>query len=277
MKLTTKKVLRALKTPGRYGDGNGLYLQVVTAGRGSWLLRYERDGRERAMGLGSVADFTLAEARQRARAARQQLADGVDPLNHRQAERERQRLEAAKNITFRACADKYFAAHADEWGNAKHRLQFTSSMRDHVYPIIGNVSVAAVDEPMILKVLAPIWATKTVTARRIRNSIAAVLDYAAAAKYRTGTNPARWEGHLEHLLAAPEKLAPIQHHAAMPYAEVASFIAELRQLDGVPARALEFLILAAARTGEITGAQWERDRSGGADLDGPRSTDERPA
>src|SRR5258708_33071265 len=120
MNLTAKRVLRAMKKPGRYGDGNGLYLQVVTAGHGSWLLRYERNGRERAMGLGSTA-FSLAEARQRARAARQQLADGVDPLEQRRAERDRQALAAAKNVTFRQCAEQYFAAHADEWNNPKHR------------------------------------------------------------------------------------------------------------------------------------------------------------
>jgi integrase len=257
MKLTTKKVAKLLQRQGRHHDGDGLYLQVVVAGRGSWLLRYERDGRERAMGLGSVADFTLAEARQRARSARQLLADGIDPLDQRREDRARKVLEAARAVTFKQVADEYFAAHAGEWANPKHRMAFTSSMRDYVYPVIGSLPVQAVDEPVILKILSPIWAEKTVTAKRTRNRIAAVLDFAAAAKYRTGTNPARWEGHLEHLLAAPDKIAPRQHHPALPYTEVASFVAQIRAVEGTAARALEFLILTAARTGEVVGAVWD--------------------
>lgn len=257
MKLTTKKVLKLLKHPGRHGDGDGLYLQVMSPGRGSWLLRYERMGRERTMGLGATVDFTLAEARSRARAARQLLADGIDPLDARRAERDRQALEAARAMTFKQCAEAYFAAHADGWSNVKWRSQFTNTLRDYAYPIIGSVSVAAIDEALVLKVLTPIWKDKTPTARRVRNRIAAVLDYASAAGFRTGTNPARWEGHLEHLLAAPDKIARVQHHAALPYAEIAPFIARLREEAGVPARALEFLILTAARTGEVVGATWD--------------------
>jgi integrase len=254
VKLTAKRVLRFLKKPGRYADGDGLYLQVNTPGRGSWILRYERAGRERAMGLGALVNFNLAEARQRAKAKRQLLADGIDPLDHRQAEREQKALAAARNVTFRQCSQQYYEAHADEWSNLRHRQQFTSSMRDYVYPVIGSTSVGAVDEPLVLKTLAPIWKTKTVTAKRVRNRIAAVLDYAAACKYRTGTNPARWEGHLEHLLPAPEKIAAVRHHAALPHGELANFIVELRKVGGVTARALEFTILTSARTNETSEA-----------------------
>jgi len=257
MKLTAKRILKFLKTPGRYGDGDGLYLQVNTPGRASWILRYERDGRERAMGLGALVDFNLAEARQRAKTKRQLLADGIDPLDHKQAKREQDRLEAARNVTFKQCAEQYYDAHADEWSNARHRQQFTSSMRDHVYPIIGSTWVGAIDEPLVLKTLAPIWKIKTVTAKRVRNRIAAVLDYAAACKYRTGTNPARWEGHLEHLLPAPEKIAAVKDHAALPHGELATFIIGLRKVEGVPARALEFLILTATRTNEVAEANWD--------------------
>jgi integrase len=255
--LTTKRILKFLKTPGRYGDGDGLYLQVNVPGRGSWLLRYERNGRERAMGLGKLADFSLKEARQRAKAARQLLADGIDPLDAKSAQRQQQVLEAARNVTFKKCAEQYFAAHADEWSSPRHRQQFANSLRDYVYPVIGATPVGAVDEPLVLKVLEPIWKEKTVTAKRVRNRIASVLDYATACKYRSGTNPARWEGHLEHLLAAPEKIATVKHHPAMPYGELASFITELRKIEGVPARALEFLILTAARTDEVNGAIWD--------------------
>jgi integrase len=259
MRLTAKRVAKLLKTEGRYGDGNGLYLQVAAPGKGSWLLRYQRHGRSRAMGLGSVADFSLAEARLRARAERQKLTDGVDPLEARHAERDRQMLEAARSMTFRQCAEAYYAAHADEWGNAKHRSQFISTMQTYVYPIIGALPVAAVDEPLVLRVLPPIWKTKTITAKRIRNRIAAVLDYAAAAKYRSGSNPARWEANLEFLLPKPDKIATVKHHEALPYSEVATFMAELRQIEGVAARALEFLILTAARTGEVIGATWRNE------------------
>ena len=208
------------------------------------------------MGLGALVDFNLAEARERAKAARQLLADGIDPLDHRQAERARKALAAAKDVTFKQCAAQYYDAHADGWTSARHRQQFTSSMRDYVYPIIGSTSVAAIDEPLVLKILAAIWKDKTVTARRVRNRIAAVLDYAAACKYRTGSNPARWEGHLEHLLPAPEKIAKIAHHAALAHGELAAFIAELRHVEGVPARALEFLILTATRSNETVEAVW---------------------
>jgi integrase len=256
MKLTVKHVAKALKHPGRYGDGNGLYLQVMTAGRGSWLLRFERNGRERAMGLGSTADFSLAEARQRARAARQLLADGVDPLEQRRAERAHRAAEAAKSVTFKQVAEQYAEAHAAEWNNRKHREQFINTLKAYAYPTIAALPVSAVDEPLILKILTPIWKQKTVTAKRVRNRIASVLDYAAAAKLRTGTNPARWEGHLEHLLPKPEKVRTRRHHAALPYREVASFMTQLRGVDGVAARALEFLALTASRTGEVVGAQW---------------------
>jgi integrase len=257
MKLTAKRVLKLLKKPGRHGDGLGLYLQVHTPGRGAWILRYERDGRERAMGLGSVSDFTLAEARERARNARQLLTDGIDPLARKRAERERQKLQAARDVTFKQCAEQYYSAHADKWANLKHRQQFTSTMRDYVYPTIGGTIVSTIDEPIILKTLTPIWKDKTVTAKRVRNRIAAVLDYAAACKYRSGTNPARWEGNLEFLLPRPDKVTAVKNHPALPYREIGDFVSQLRQIEGVPARALEVLILTATRTSEVVGAVWD--------------------
>jgi integrase len=253
--LTTKRIAKNLKTVGRYGDGDGLYLQVNVPGRGSWILRYERNGRERAMGLGKLSDFSLAEARLRARAARQLLADGIDPLDQKAAQRQQQALEAARNITFQKCAELYFDAHAAAWSK-RHRQAFTGSLRDYVYPIIGAIPVSKIDEPLVLKVLQPIWKDMTVTAKRVRNRIASVLDYAAASKYRTGTNPARWEGHLEHLLAPPEKIASVEHFPALPYKEIPAFIAELRKVQGLAVRALEFLILTAARSDEVRNAVW---------------------
>lgn len=238
-------------------ETRGLYLQVGPTGTKSWLFRFELNGRERFMGLGPFPVFSLKQARERANAARQKLTDGIDPLEQKRTDRAAAAAEAAKNVTFAACASLYYEAHEASWSNAKHRQQFLNTLRDHVIPIIGALPVAAVDEPQVLKVLTPIWKTKTVTASRVRNRIAAVLDFAAAAGYRKGTNPARWEGHLEFLLGAPEKLARAKHHAALPYPEIATFLAELRAVDGVPARALDILILTATRTGEVLRARWD--------------------
>jgi integrase len=255
MALTVKRIAK-LTSRRRYLDSDGLYLQVLSPSNRSWLLRYEFRGKKRWMGLGSLATFSLEEARARARKARQLLADGIDPLEVRKAERNRQILEAARNKTFATVAQEYYETHEASWSNRKHRQQFLNTLRDYAFPILGALPVADIDEPVILSVLRPIWATKTITAKRVRNRIASVLDFAAAAKYRTGTNPARWEGHLEHLLAAPDKIAAVNHLAALPYTEIAAFLSELRELPGVPARALEFAILTAARTNEVIGARW---------------------
>jgi integrase len=255
MALTVKGCAR-LTRRGRYLDEHGLYLQVHSPTNRSWLLRYELNGKKRWMGLGSAATFSLAEARERARQARQLLADGLDPLELRRAERIRRQLEAARNKTFAVVAQEYYDAHAASWSNVKHRQQFLNTLTTYAYQTLGELPVATIDEPMVLAVLQPIWASKTVTAKRVRNRIAAVLDFATAAGYRKGTNPARWEGHLEHLLAAPDKIARVSHHGALPYRELPTFMAELSQQQGVAARALEFTILTAVRTGETLGARW---------------------
>jgi integrase len=256
MHLTTKRVELLKKRPGRHSDGAGLYLQVFSPNSASWFLRYQRHGRERWLGLGSAAVFTLAQARGRALRARMLLADGIDPLDQKRAALHQEKLKAAKARTFADVAQEYFNAHESSWTNAAHRRQFTATMRDYVNPVIGSLPVAAVDEPMVLGVLRPIRRDKTTTAKRIRNRIASVIDYASAAGYRSGSNPARWEGHLEHLLPQPEKIAAVKHHAALPYSEVGGFMARLRATSGVAARALEFLILTAARRGEVIGARW---------------------
>jgi integrase len=256
MKLTVKKVEALRHTRGRYSDGHGLYLQITNPPNNAcWVFQYERAGRPRAMGLGPLHTVSLKAARARAHAARTLLLDGIDPLDAKRAARDRRAAEAARNVTFRQVAELYYAAHADSWTNAKHRAQFLSTMRDYAYPIIGSVAVAAVDEALVMKVLAPIWKEKMPTARRVRNRIAAVLDYAAAAKYRSGTNPARWEGHLEHLLAKPDKI--VKHLAALPHTEVGAFMSSLRALPrSAASAALEFTILTAARTGETIAATW---------------------
>jgi integrase len=253
--LTAKKVERA--KPGRYHDGHGLYLQVVNPANKSWLLRFERNGRERWYGLGPAHTFSLKEARERACAARQLLHDGIDPIDHRKAPRAARALEAAKAITFRDCAEAYIAANRDAWKNAKHGAQWTSTLKSYVFPHIGNLPVANIDTGLVLKCIEPHWQAKTETMSRVRGRIESILDWATVRKYRSGDNLARWTGHLEHVLPSKSKLAKVNHHAALPYAELPAFMVELRQREGIATRALEFTILTAARTGEVIGAKWD--------------------
>jgi integrase len=251
--LTSKKVDRT-KTPGRLHDGHGLYLQIKGAENKSWLLRYERDGRERWLGLGPLHTFSLKEARERARAARQLLHDGIDPIEDRKAKRAERALAAAKSMSFRDCAEAYIAANESAWKNAKHAAQWTATLKTYVYPHIGGLAVADIDTGLVLKCVEPIWHDKTETASRVRGRIESVLDWATVRKYRTGDNPARWQGHLEHALPSKSRLAKVNHHAALPYAELPDFMRRLRERDGVAAKALEFTVLTAARTNEVIGA-----------------------
>jgi integrase len=257
MKLTAKRVETLKKQPGRrYSDGHGLKLQVVSLTNSSWLFCYERQGRRHEMGLGPTHTISLKAARERAHAARVLLLDGVDPLAQKRAARDAAALEAAKNITFATLTSQYIASHEAKWRDPRHSRKFLAGMRAYVYPTIGNMPVALIDETLVLKCLTPIWRTKTETASRLRSRIEAILDYATAAKLRKGDNPARWAGNLAYLLPAPDKIAPHVHHAALPYAEVGAFIERLRAMPSTTARALEFLILTAARTGEAVGAHW---------------------
>lgn len=255
MPLTEKKV-RALAKAGRHFDKDGLYLQILSKKNRSWLLRYQIDGRERWMGLGSVRDFTLTEARERARKQRQLLRDGVDPIEARRAARAASRLAAAKVITFGEAAQQYYDAMQKGWRNAKHRAQFLSTIKAYANPKLERVAITAVDTALVLQVLDPIWQQKTETANRVRSRIEKVLDWAKSRGYRDGENPARWKGHLQTQLVRPSKIAKAQHHAALPYANVCEFVAALAKREGVAARALEFTILTAVRTGEAIGAKW---------------------
>jgi integrase len=248
MRLTAKRVDHLHKR-GRHPDGDGLYLQVTQSGVKSWVLRYERNGRERMLGLGTLRDFSLKEARERARRARQLLADGVDPIDAKRAQR------TVPSLTFRQAVEAYAKLHEQKW--TTRRPQFLSSLRRYAFPILGDLPLAAIDTPAVLRVLQPIWTTKTETASRVRQRIEAVLDWATVSGHRPkGDNPARWRGHLDHVLPAPGAIAKVQHHAALPWGEVGAFMAELRSREGVSARALEFAILTAARTNEVIGVRW---------------------
>jgi integrase len=257
MKLTAKRVLRALKRPGRYPDGDNLYLQVATPGKGSWLLRYERQGRERLMGLGPLHTIGLSEARDRAKQARQLLLDDIDPLEQRKAAQTQRALAAARAMTFEQAARTWHQQHERSWKHPKHARQVLETLATYVFPKIGQLPVAEIDTGLVLKCLEPIWPDKTETASRVRARIEAVLDWATVRGYRSGDNPSRWRGHLDQVLPAPRKLAKIEHHPALPYSEIAAFIAELRSHEGVAAKALEFCILTATRTKEAIGAKWD--------------------
>ena len=254
-RLTAVKIAKVTR-PGRYGDGGGLLLQVSRWRTKAWLFRFERDGRERQMGLGPASTLSLAEARERARECRKILLDGRDPIEVRNAERMQRRTETARAVTFKACAERYIAAHEASWGNQKHREQWKSTLARYAYPIIGDLSVSAIDTALVVKVIEALWATKPETAARLRGRVESVLNWATVRGFRAGDNPARWRGHLDKLLPARGKVKPVKHQAALPYAEMPTFMADLRSRDGISARALELTILTAGRTGEVIGARW---------------------
>jgi integrase len=228
----------------------------MSAGTASWVFRYERDGRGRYIGLGSCSIIGLAVAREKGRALREQLLDGIDPLEQKRKRRQQTALDTAKTTSFREVAETYIAAHESSWTNPVHRRQWRQSLADHVYPAIGGLPVAAIDTALVVKVLSPLWTVRRESASRIRGRIESILDAAKARGLRDGENPARWRGHLENLLPKRAK-GDRPHHAAMAYADVPAFLAKLRQEDSIAARALEFTILCAARSGETTGAVWE--------------------
>jgi integrase len=249
-------VKRATK-PGLYPDGAGLYLRVGPTGAKAWVYRYRRDGRLHDLGLGALHTIGLAAARQRAQKCREQRLDGIDPLEAKRAGRAAARLEAARALTFVDCAVAYIAAHQAGWSSPKHCKQWPATLTTYAYPVFGALPVQAIDTALVMKVLEPLWHTRTETASRLRGRIESVLDWAKTRGYRESENPARWRGHLENLLPRKSRVRPVQHLAALPYAEIAPFIAELRRLEGIAASAFEFLILTAARVGEVAGATWD--------------------
>ena len=276
--LTVKRVER-LKQKGRYSDGGGLYLQVNESGSKSWVFKYERtlrDGngqpkrKEHMMGLGGLATFGLAEARERARLLRQQIKDGIDPLAAKRTAKAERELAAAKALTFAQATQAFYAQHEGQWRNRKHAAQFLSTLSTFAFPVIGNLSVAAIDTGLVLKVLeqkvdaergypaGPFWQARPETASRLRGRIESVLGWATVRGYRQGDNPARWRGHLSEALPARSANGKVEHYAALPYAELPAFMADLRKREGVAAQALEFTVLTAARTGEVIGgARWD--------------------
>ena len=260
-KLTTLQVKNAKPGTDKHGrpsaklylDGSGLYLHVGATGGKSWVFRYTLNGKSRDMGLGRADVFSLAEARERALAARKLVADGIDPLNVKSK-------PAVTVPSFKDCAERYINAQAPGWKNEKHAWQWGQTLSAHVYPILGDLPVDQVDTAAIQRCLTqgepPLWLRMPETATRIRGRIEAVLGWATTMGHRTGDNPARWKNHLDNLLPARNKVDKVKHHDAMPYADVPAFLPELQGHAGIAARTLEFAILTAARTGEVIGATW---------------------
>jgi integrase len=253
-KLTALKIEKA-KRPGMYGDGGGLYLRVTDEGAKNWVFRFMLNGRARWMGMGPLHTVNLAEARKRAADHRLRRHDGIDPIEARRAERLQAQLVAAKAVTLKECCESYIKSHRAGWGN-KNANQWTATLATYAEPVIGDLSAQAIDTALVHKVLEPIWTEKPETAGRVRGRIEAVLDWAKVRGYRVGENPARWRGHFDKLLPALSKVRKVEHHAALPYGELPGFLTVLRQQEGTAARALEFTILTAARTGETLGAGW---------------------
>lgn len=252
----TDKVVRNLAAPGYHPDGGGLYLQISKAGAKSWVFRFTLKGKTRDMGLGSLRYVSLTEARARMVECRALVTKGDDPIEQAKAERKVEADEEpaeppAQN--FRQFAEQYIAARADTWRSSKHADQWRATLAAYAYPVIGNLPLAAIDTPDVLRIIEPLWREKSATASRLRGRIERVLAAASVRGLRPATNPAAWVGHLREALPAKQKVTSF---ASLPYAEVPAFLVALHQRQGVGALALEFTILTAARSGEARGARW---------------------
>lgn len=242
----------AIKEDGMWRVDRNLYLQVCdNGGTRSWLFRYRYGGRLRRMGFGPARLVSLSEAKRRSINAQKLLLDGIDPLAERKAQR------GAHSMTFQQCADAFLKAHHDSWGNAKHQYQWRRTLELYAYPVIGKLPVGQVSANHVVKILEPIWASKSETAGRVRGRIEKVLDWARVAGYRSGDNPAKWQGELEHRLPSLKRVQTIKHHPTIAYAEAPAVYQALTQRTTTSARALQFVMLTAARVGEALGATWD--------------------
>lgn len=248
-RLSDAKARKNLK-PGWYCDGRGLYLQVSKWESKSWVFRYKFAGRERRMGLGAYHDISLSEARELARECRNQLKQGFDPIELRLDRKRSQEIERLKDKTFKECATAYIESRKPEWTNAKHSWQWTRSLEQYAYPVLGDLLVQQIDLNLVLEVLEPIWTVKTETATRVRQRIEAVLDWSTVRDYREGPNPARLKGHLDKVLPERSKIARVVHQAAMDYRDLPEFYRSLCQQSSISALALRFIILTVSRSNE---------------------------
>lgn len=246
---------------GKHNDGDGLWLAVSASGSRKWFLRVTIDGKRRELGLGSLKDTSLKEARAKAAEYRALVAQGIDPT--------RAKPSSSEDIpTFTQASARFIRSKRHEWSNRKHARQWVATLRTYARPIVGSKPVNEIGTEDVLRILQPIWTAKPETAKRVQGRIENVLDYASAMKWRDANNPARWRGHLNKLLAAPVKVkrqrngGSTRHHPAMDYRQVPAFMAELRERNSTSALALQFTILTACRTSEVLQAQWaEMDRA----------------
>ena len=251
--------VQRLKESGLHSDGLGLYIFVKPTGAKSWVLRYMLNGRARAMGLGGYPEVTLAAAREKAASYRTIIKSGTDPLDGKHESKAKAQAEAAKRITFSKAAHEYIESHKSGWKNAKHIEQWRTSIKDYAEGIIGSLDVSLIEVAHILRIMQKddLWTTKTETATRLRGRLEKIIDWATVRGFRKGENPARWKGNLESLLPSPKKVQKRTHFAAMPFKQMADFMPKLQAMGGTAARAVEFLILTATRSGEVRGARWE--------------------
>lgn len=244
---------------GWHADGGNLYLFVRGSSR-TWVFRYvSLDGKRRNMGLGSIESTSLSRARELAYANRTAIKDKqkpVDPITEARNQKAARKAAELRTITFKACAEAVMKSKGQEWRNPKHSQQWKNTLETYAYPIFGSLPIGMIDTPLIIKCLEPIWSEKTETASRVRGRIETVLDWATVSGYRQGANPARWRGHLDQILPSNKKISRVIHHPALPFSQMSAFMAELRNREGHGAKALEFLILTAARSGEVRGARW---------------------
>ncbi len=256
-KQLSDRAVAAIKTEGKHAVGGvpGLHLRV-SAGHRGWVLRVQVGEKRRDIGLGAYPAVGLSEAREKAREIHNGLREGRDPIAPRKHQRMVLAAQVASDKTFQWCSQEFLRSKASEWSNPKHKQQWENTLQTYAMPHLGHLSVALIDLPHVLACLEPIWGTKNETASRLRGRIESVLDWATVRKYRTGDNPARWKGHLDKVLPAPSKIQKVEHHRAIASDDLPHFMKELQQREGFAARALEFVIFTAARSGEVRGATW---------------------
>ncbi len=239
------------------GGVAGLYMQVTPKGGKTWVLRVRVGAKRRDIGLGGFPTVTLSQARDKAREVRHMIERGIDPIEERKTAKAALVMAQRRGLLFKDAVDKALASKLDAFRNGKHRDQWRSTLDNYAIPELGDLFVHQIDTAAVLRVLQPIWATKTETATRVRGRIEAVLSWATVAGHRTGDNPARWAGNLKELLPAASKVAKESNHPALQLDDAPRWLTDLRSRDGIPARALEFVALTAARSGEVRGAEWD--------------------
>ena len=256
--------VKRLEHPGKgrnatfaVGGVDGLLLQITPAGGRTWLLRTKIGARRRELGLGGFPDVTLAQARDRAREAKDKILRGIDPVEEKKAAKAALAAAQARGLTFKDATDKYLAAKLDAFKNEKHRQQWRSTLETYAHPALGAMLVSEISTQDVLRVLEPIWREKTETASRLRGRIEAVLSWATVAGHRAGDNPARWAGNLKELLPAPSKVSGSNNQPAVRLDDATRWFAALRERGGIGSRCLEFLALTAARSQEVRGATWD--------------------